>query len=667
MSEDDYELSVADMFSGAGGFDAGLKLALLLLARQRQRLRFKPKLVAINHWDTAITSHKANHPDAVAVTADVFETDPLELIPGGKLDLLLASPTCTYYSRARGGKPISWDQRKGRMTPQQVELWAAKLGPKAIIIENVPEFREWGPVCKRSSRCEQHGWAGPAEGERAICGKPDRSKKGKLFRAWVKRLQKLGYKIAYRILNAANFGDMTTRERFFLIGRKDVEHPDEISWPEPTHSETGEHPERPGVRLPRWRAAREAIDWKIRGRSIFKRKKPLAMKTLLRILAGLKRFNWPARFVRKLELYILSLGGVLPESSAPTCSESPGQLGLFAGPGVLVLRQHADLRSIERPLPSPAAAGNHMGVVEPLVIRADCQGGNGKNYRGASEPLYTPTTNGGMAVVEPFLFPTNQGKDRARGLRSADEPLDTIVTRDFKGLVEPFVLNRHGDNGTVRAHDIDSPMPTATCRGAGYVVEPFLLSQGAGGAPRSVDAPTPSIPTEGAHALVAAYYSNGDCTSADEPLPTVTTKARFGLVVPVTHTDASNRSRSTDQPLPTITTAARGELAFISDAYGERPGQAARVRSVDRPAPTIAATGSVRLVEGLEDYDDVDILFRMLEPHELACAMGFPPRYHFAGNKGDRTRQIGNAVAVNTAAALVASVLRTWDRKAVAA
>jgi DNA (cytosine-5)-methyltransferase 1 len=168
------------------------------------------------------------------------------------------------------------------------------------------------------------------------------------------------------------------------------------------------------------------------------------------------------------------------------------------------------------------------------------------------------------------------------------------------------------------------------------LVQPFILSQASGGAPRSTDKPVPAIPTDGAHALISPYYGSGSgetCSSEKEPLPTVTAKARFGMVLPITHSDGSNRARDVDaSPLPTLTTANRGEQA---------------------------------LVEGAEGYD---ILFRMLEPHELAAAMGFDG-YEFAGNKTEKIKQIGNAVSVKKMKACVGAIMADAapKRKAVAA
>src|SRR3984893_17914539 len=275
---------------------------------------------------------------------------------------------------------------------------------------------------------------------------------------------------------------------------------------------------------------------------------------------------------------------------------------------------------------------------------------------------------------QPFLVILRQHMDA----QSLDAPLPTICAAGTHiGLAQPFLLNRHGDNGSVRAHDLAEPMPTADWRGAGYVVEPFILSHASGGAPRAVAEPVQTIVAGGAHALIAPYYGSGSgatCSGVSSPLPTVTTKARFGLVMPITHGSDAGRFRSLEEPLPMITGAHRvglqpmgsshGELPCIVPAFGERQGQAPRVPSLDEPTPTICATGRIQLAvaEPVIEGGQCDIRFRMLEPKELARAMGFSDAktaYEFAGNRTEITKQIGNAVPVNLAAALVGALMQS--------
>jgi DNA (cytosine-5)-methyltransferase 1 len=252
---------------------------------------------------------------------------------------------------------------------------------------------------------------------------------------------------------------------------------------------------------------------------------------------------------------------------------------------------------------------------------------------------------------------------------------------DTKGgvwLAEPFVM-APGSSGAPR--ETGEPLPTITTGAAGFeerpgcarpmLIEPFILSRQGGGAPRSTDEPTPTQCAKHSQVLISPYYGSGSgetCQSAEEPLPTVTSKGRFGMVVPITHSDTGNRARDVDtDPLPTVTTAHRGEIAFIVAQHGEREGQTPRVHDIGEPAPTVCATSHIDLVEATAQYD---ILFRMLEPHELAAAMGFSTEdvpYEFAGTKTEKIKQIGNAVSVAKMRACVAALASDAAQKRPAA
>jgi len=262
-------------------------------------------------------------------------------------------------------------------------------------------------------------------------------------------------------------------------------------------------------------------------------------------------------------------------------------------------------QGIDQPLPTIAANGTHIGLAQPVLLN----GRKGNKAQGVSEaPVPTLDTKGGVWLAEPFVLSQhNSGSPRA-----AADPLPTVTTGGAASekrqgcarpmLVEPFILNRHGDNGGVRAHSTETPAPTVTNRGNGYLIEPVEK------------------------ALVTSYYGASKTPqSTADPLPTVTTKDRFGIVVPITHAGGLDRSLDVNaSPVPTITTANRGELA---------------------------------LVEGDTEFD---ILFRMLEPHELAAAMGFirdDATYEFAGTKTEQIKQIGNAVSVRKMKACVGALM----------
>lgn len=579
---------VADLLCGAGGSSTGC-------ARALDELGLKMELVCVNHWPVAIETHTKNHPEARHYCQDISAVRPHLIVPEGYLDLLMASPTCTHHSVARGGKPTSDQQRSD---PWHIITWLTELRVKRGIIENVWEFVGWGPVDPRT-------------------GKPIPSRKGEYFRAWIETIRRLGYDPEWRKLNAADYGDATTRQRFILMMRNDRRS---IAWPAPTHTKKvgGELALFPSVKP--WRPARDIIDWTIKGRSIFNRKKPLAPKTLARIHAGAVKFNWPEPFL-------------------------------------VILRNHMAGQSVDQPLPTIAANGNHIALAQPFVISPrHGKKGAGPQPRAVSEPLPTITAGGSqVAVAEPVIINGRKG-NHAKNVST--EPVAALDTKGGVWLVEPFVLSRQG-----------------------------------GGAPRSTDEPTPAQTAKHSHVLISPYYGSGSgetCQSAEEPLPTVTSKGRFGMVVPVTngsggpgprsvddpvptmttakggefaivmpvtHHDASDRVRSADEPLPTLTGANRGELAFITAQHGERPGQPPRVHDVGQPTPTIAASGHIDLIEGTPEYD---ILFRMLEPHELAAAMGFSDEdvaYEFAGTKTEKIKQIGNAVSVAKMRACVRALM----------
>jgi DNA (cytosine-5)-methyltransferase 1 len=624
---------IADLFCGAGGSSTGAKRALL-------ELDIKMDLLCVNHWPTAIDTHTRNHPEARHYCQDVSTVRPHIVVPEGRLDLLMASPTCTFHSRARGGKPISDQQR---MDPWHIIGWLSDLRVKRLLIENVPEFMRWGPVDPRT-------------------GRPIKNREGEYFIRWVETIKTFFKQVDFRIVNCANYGDPTTRERFFLMATNSAKP---LRWPAATHAKRGAT--KGGLfakALQPWPSARDnVIDWSIRGRSIFDRKRPLSPKTLARIYAGAQKFGWPEPFL-------------------------------------VVLRNHMAGQSVDGPLPTITGGGTHIGLAEPVVFQVNQGGDRKRNIRSVLDPLQTVVTRPSLGLAEPFVLSSqNSGAPRSTeeplptittggagnaarpgcarpalieafvmsghaggAPRSVDEPIPGMTAMNNGPLVvEPFVLNRHGDNGSTRAHSVEEPIPTADCRGAGYVVEPMIApyyGSGSGETCQGVDKPLPSVTTKGRFGLVVPVTQSGggpNARSVEDPLPTLTTAkgGEFAMVMPVTHDDTSSRARSADEPLPTVTAAPRGELAFIAAQFGERKGQAPRVHDIGEPAPTLCAEGRIQLVEPGRDFD---ILFRMLEPHELAAAMSFnveDQRYEFAGTKTDIIKQIGNAVPCRTAAALV--------------
>ena len=247
---------VVDLFAGGGGASTGIERAL-----------GRAPDIAINHSPVAIAMHAANHPTTRHYIESVYEVDPVDVTGGRPVALLWLSPDCTHHSKAKGGKPR---QQKIRGLAWAAIPWAQRVRPRVIALENVEEWVDWGPIDRTT-------------------GQPIKERRGETFRAWRRKLERLGYAVEHRLLRAADYGAPTTRRRLFLQARCDGRP---IVWPEPTHArgvtcgqlELGRRAVRP------WRTAAEIIDWSIPCPSIFDRARPLADKTMARIARGIRKY-----------------------------------------------------------------------------------------------------------------------------------------------------------------------------------------------------------------------------------------------------------------------------------------------------------------------------------------------------------------------------------------
>lgn len=483
-------IHAVDLFSGAGGTSTGLALAA---AERGLRLR----LIAINHWEVAIETHSRNHSWATHYNSDLKDVDPRAVVPSGKLRLLVASPECTHFSTARGGKPVS---KQSRASVKYVLRWIGSLEVQDVLIENVPEFMTWGPLHRtHSAGCspELHGIPDKS-GDIPQChfGRPIKSREGEFFHRFIRKLRSLGYAVDYRVLNAANYGDPTSRRRLFIMARRGNR---KIVWPEPTHGAPGE-PMLFG-QLPKWRTAREIIDWAQKGKSIFSRKKPLARNTLRRIFVGLRKFS--------------GLVFVIGQQSS-------------AAP-----------RAVDQPVPTVAGAGA-ISLVEPFVL-PDEGFYRGNAARPASAPLPAVTSRGAGHVVDPYIVAMYGSNDA----RSVHRPLPTVTGVNHVGLADPYLVTYHGQG---KAHSTDEPTPTVTAADRLGLVDPFLLNVRGGndrytrGGP--VDAPAPAVTTVSPLAivdpcLVALNHGPGDDRAypIDRPFCTVTSVDAWGVAEPVVNGD----------------------------------------------------------------------------------------------------------------------------------
>ena len=454
--------NVVDMFCGAGGESTGIMQAAF-------EQDMKVNLLAINHWELALETHAANHPSAEHLCESVERIDPTRAIKGGKLDLLWASPECTHHSIARGGRPRS-DQ--SRASAWLILKWLQELYVSRVIIENVPEFLQWGPLDKN--------------------GKPIQSKKGEIFKTFIAALRSLNYTVDWRILCAADYGAPTTRKRLFIQavkGRK------KIKWAEITHID-GCGDNLMGYKP--WIPARDIIDWSIPGQSIFDRKKPLADATIRRIAAGIEKY-W-GDYAEPFLATLYGTGGAR-SLDAPLSSVSCVAHHALIQPILLGQQSCAAARPVEEPCPTVATAGA-ISLIQPFITRYQGdhdgkQDGDSRNHK-IERPLPCVDTSNRYALVEPLII-EYYGNG---GTEPVSSPLKTVTTKDRFALLTPLIM-RHESGQSPRP--VDQPVHTILAQGRVNLIEPFVFAIGQGSAKsraRSIDEPLSTIVTKAEHCLV---------------------------------------------------------------------------------------------------------------------------------------------------------------------
>lgn len=440
-----------DLFCGGGGSITGAINAL-----QAADMCYDGR--CFNHWDLAIRTIRANHPECVpdydAAVADIDHVSPWKIFADDpkRLDVLWASPSCTHHSRAAGGVP---KEEQLRAQPEYIIPFLRFTNCRRLYVENVDELLEWGPLLKKDIHYK---------GKLYKAGQPDPRKKGVLFNAWYRMLRACGYKVEYQILNAADYGAATNRKRL-IVQAVDASRGEKIIWPEPTHVQD------PGLLsasyLP-WRSAAEIIDWSIPGRSIFERKTPLCPNTIRRIKAGIRKY-WGAW----AEPFLIVMRGT-----------EESQLDATAVP-------------LSAPLPTITAGGGHFAVVSPIWLDQ----AHTKN-NGVSGSIYDPLNticcdHGTHSLVMPFLTRYNGGENRNHGF---DEPVPVIDTSNRYGVISPLFIPQQS-GGSVKPCS-GNPVSTIATSGAVGVVTPFLVEYYGNGRALPVGHPIPTIPTHDKFGLV---------------------------------------------------------------------------------------------------------------------------------------------------------------------
>lgn len=459
---------IVDNFAGGGGASTGIELAI-----------GRSVDIAINHDQNAIAMHETNHPNTLHYCESVFDVDPIVATAGYPVGLAWFSPDCTHFSKARGSTPVRKDIRGLAWI---VIRWALLKRPRVMMLENVEEFKTWGPTIFNERGQEV----------------PDTDKKSETFFSFVEMLSTgvdredpaldevsevlgfdrngpeverlikgLGYDVEFTELKACDYGAPTIRKRFFMVMRCDGKP---IVWPEATHGDPNSDDVKSGKLLPYLTAA-DCIDWSIPCRSIFNRKKPLAENTLKRIARGIKRFviDNPNPFIVRI-----------------------GQTG-FGGDRLSY--------DIDKPLTTITTKTEHL-LVSPTIIQ----------------------------------YHTERNSSEVRG-QDLESPIKTIDTNPRYAVVASFLAKHFGGNYTGAGSDLNGPMHTVTATDHNALVTSHLMElRGFCKDGRMLDKPVPTITTSGAHlaqvnAFLLKYYGNEkECPSLDKPLHTVTSKDRFGLV-----------------------------------------------------------------------------------------------------------------------------------------
>ena len=403
-----------DLYCGAGGFSTGFSEAMHDLG-----LTFRE--IAINHWNRAVETMRANHPGVYAMQMDIDAATPDD-IETDVIDHLHASPSCTHHSRAKGGKP-----RSNQLRSQPNEIWkfVDNKFVRWITIENVPEFTKWGPLTKK--------------------GKPIKRKEGACFRAWLEQFTARGYDYEWRILNCADYGDATSRNRFFLIA---VRHRcGKICWPKQTHAEV------PGRGLKRWRGMNECLDYSDIGNSIFTRKDPLVQNTMRRIAYGLRTLCGIDFMVDLLDLPGKDSCRVRPLDK-PLFTQPTLNRTMIVRPFLVKLNNHATVENVDKPLTTVTTSGNHHALCTPMIVELM----NNGRVRRVEEPLGTQTSHDHYALVSSFVL----GQQGGATLRSDGEPCPTVATSGAIRKVDAIILDMSRPAGPDSGHVRSSKEPMRT-------------------------------------------------------------------------------------------------------------------------------------------------------------------------------------------------------------
>ena len=497
-----------DNFAGGGGASTGIELATGYSVD-----------IAINHDPEAIRMHKVNHPNTEHYCENVWAVDPVKACKGHPVGLAWFSPDCKHFSKAKGGKP---KDKNIRGLAWVASRWAGLVRPRVIMLENVEEFKTWGPLNRRHH--------------------PIRAKQGKTFERFVQQLRDLGYEVEFRELIAADYGAPTMRKRFFMVARCDGKS---IVWPEPTHAPADSEEVKKGLLKP-YVGAYTQLDFSLPCPSIFdtseeiKEKygiravRPLAQKTMDRIARGLKKF-----VLDNPEPFIIQCnhgGERRPNDIREPMPTITGKHGYgIVEPYMVQCKYNNEAQDVQKPIGTLTTVGSHL-LVEPKL--APYMGTNTTNHPGGNckDPIHTITTGNQQCLISPTLiqYHSETSKDGVRG-QTIEDPIMTVDSSNRYGLVTSF-LHKYYDGGYKGAGEtVENPLPTVTAWDHNSIVTANLIQMNNHCDGKDIRQPLPTITAGDGHfgevrAFLIKYYGQGTGQDIKDPLDTVTSRDRFGLV-----------------------------------------------------------------------------------------------------------------------------------------
>ncbi|HGM7056757.1 TPA: DNA cytosine methyltransferase [Serratia marcescens] len=639
-------------FAGGGGSCEGIK----------QALGFEPH-IAMNHNPVAMAMHAVNHPRTLHYPEDIFSVDPK--ISTGGLPVLLGwfSPDCRHFSKAKGGTPV---KKEIRGLAWVVLRWALAVRPRYLMLENVEEFRSWGPL-----KADKKGNLFP-----------DPAYTGETFKAFIGMLSSgvvpdcpalaeaceflrididsddarrlvagLGYNVDHKELRACDYGAPTIRKRLFVVSRCDGEA---VVWPDPSHGAPDSAEVLAGQLQP-YRTAAECIDWSIPTRSIMGRKKPLASNTLRRIVRGLRRYviDCPDPYI--VQIGQTGFGGDSRQyaTGAPLTTVTSKAEHLLIEPcavaAPVVVRQFGN--STGQRADTPVGTIMPGGGGKTQLASAVLVGAGGPTYSGKPRSLGTPMTTipteSHTALASASLIQMGYGERKGQAPRVLNirAPLGTVVAGGIKhAVVAANMIKHYGGNYTGSGLGMDEPMHTVTQVDHHSLCTSHLVQlRGTCKDGKPSNSPAPTLTAGGNHighvqAFITKYYGTATAVGCTEPAHAITTKDRMAL------------AEVQCEPAP-LTDEQRYNAWCCARLMDEFSGEPDDSHLFPAPRPQFIQVGEFMIV---------DICMRMLEPRELYNANGFPRSYiidqDIDGTRWPKSEQVarcGNSVPPPFAEALV--------------